>query len=479
VDIDDFEFAFDCQSSDEIQRHSFGRGGFDDEEEFDTNVSCAKCLPPGYDEEQARKAQHTHREIAVKNLSSHAAHKNHIHHEVKTLSSSAAVHGSHTHHQKAVKNHSHPKAVAKRHNHHEVAVSGVKLSSVGQAERKAEASKKAETKRKSNEDPSTPPANVTKFGPGNCVATWRDEKTGHCIMQTDCAGQNTVNYNFQLICKEEVNTSEVHAVNETHASLVRHSFGDNSFEAKETFDTLIECDECLSPDTVPMDANEEKTLPELVKELKVAVGDVKEGMKNVKEDVKTLNTKVLGEEGKGEAEETKAEEGKAEEAEEEEGKAEEAKEEEGKAEEAKEEEGKAEEAKSLVAFKKNRKSKTKKRKHHHAAKVKTGRVQAAKADAEATEEDVSEESKDEDAADDKSDATVHHKAKQLRGHKSHQAKKTHADDVEDSSSEASPPSSALVAETTAVVTSESHPDDYEEPNDTPSSVYVLQAELAR
>lgn len=48
-DLNHFEFAFDCVRSpgEKIQTHSFGTGGFEAEEEFDTDVKCQKCTPPG------------------------------------------------------------------------------------------------------------------------------------------------------------------------------------------------------------------------------------------------------------------------------------------------------------------------------------------------------------------------------------------------------------------------------------------------
>merc|ERR1711937_1005201 len=44
VDTSKFEFAFDCLSSAGLlQKHSFGFGGFDDIEEYDTAVKCKEC----------------------------------------------------------------------------------------------------------------------------------------------------------------------------------------------------------------------------------------------------------------------------------------------------------------------------------------------------------------------------------------------------------------------------------------------------
>merc|ERR1719235_2223553 len=181
----------------------------------------------------------------------------------------------------------------KSHAHHEVVVVGVKLSSAGQAELKAQATKKNAAKiqstsktkddekkddekkddeKKDDEEPPAKkddeksPANVTKFGPGDCVSTWRDEKTGTCIVQTACGGQNTEDHMFGLICKK----------GEGPGSLVRHTFGKDSFAEKETFDTLITCDECHSMGYVKEDPPE-KPLYEMVKDLASVVGAVKTG----------------------------------------------------------------------------------------------------------------------------------------------------------------------------------------------------------
>merc|ERR1712118_544727 len=136
VDLSKFEFAFYCELSGQIQRHSFGIGGFDDEDDFDTNVKCTTCLPPGaeYEEDQARRPHHAHHEVAVEKLSPHAAiHKSHIHKEVAVSKVSST-------------------AVPTKHTHHEVVVVGVKLSAAGQAEAHDEKKKNKEEEDKKGEE---------------------------------------------------------------------------------------------------------------------------------------------------------------------------------------------------------------------------------------------------------------------------------------------------------------------------------------
>jgi len=102
----------------------------------------------------------------------------------------------------------------------------------------------------------TPPASAAKFGPGRCVSVWRDGKTGHCIMHTDCDGQDTSNHTFGLVCKE---------LDWPSSLLTRHEFGKDSFAANESFDTLIQCHECLPlDDTAKEDPDLDETLPQLV-----------------------------------------------------------------------------------------------------------------------------------------------------------------------------------------------------------------------
>lgn len=59
VDTSKVEFAFDCKTpSGEVQRHSFGQGGFDETEVFDTSVQCSQCLAP----KSAHVEVHNHNE---------------------------------------------------------------------------------------------------------------------------------------------------------------------------------------------------------------------------------------------------------------------------------------------------------------------------------------------------------------------------------------------------------------------------------
>merc|ERR1740117_2417602 len=133
---------------------------------------------------------------------------------------------------------------------------------------------------------------AAKYGPGNCVETFKSTE-GHCIMKTNCKQDDIKKYEFGLVCVDKIGVP------------VRHIFGKDSFDPKETFDTLIVCDECLGLDKVPPKIAENGQLMVISKEL----GDMRGMMKDLESDVGKLNKKVLGEE-KPDAPKAKKEEAK-------------------------------------------------------------------------------------------------------------------------------------------------------------------------
>merc|ERR1712118_142919 len=115
---------------------------------------------------------------------------------------------------------------------------------------------------------------IVKYGPNSCIWTWKAKSdTGHCIMKTACEGQDISKYMFGLMCDSQ------------KEGMVRHLFGEGSFAAEESFDTLIPCDKCLA-----MDAPPDTDLSEEVKSLKQEVKDIKEGVKELDDKVSGLNT---------------------------------------------------------------------------------------------------------------------------------------------------------------------------------------------
>lgn len=299
IDLDKLEFAFDCQAGAEVQKHSFGVGGFDMVEEFDTGIKCGQCMLP----------------------------QNHKVHKV------------------------------------------VKKSAVHMVARQIA----------TQED-----ALVDKYGPGNCVESWRST-TGTCMIRTKCKSQDISKYDFGLLCVHNVTSGEN----------VRHLFGQNSFDPEEEFDTLIKCEKCLglraeATKAAAVGANvKSEDLVKKVNALVDEVGAMQTGLEKIQDDVKVLNEKVpklyTGEAKKEEEGEAKdeAKEGEAKEGEAKEG-------------EAKE---KAEEKKAELFLSHHRSARHSHQKHHQKHHQKQHGKQRHKSD---EDEDDDEDKAEDEGSDDSS-----------------------------------------------------------------------------
>jgi len=202
-DLSSFDISFECVADSGREAHSLGRGSFDEQEEYDTDIKCQECLAP------VSKAPIAHPTLAKQP-------------EGNTGVSLAAVSVSRAHENQA-----------------------------------QEPSPKAEW-----------------YGPEECVGVWRDDKSGTCIMQTDCDEDIQLNvYEFGLICMQDL-------------EMTRHIFGMDSFAHKETFSTLISCDQCKALDEY-MDGTK------AVNALTSAVKGMKDDMKNVTGEVVKLKAEVF------------------------------------------------------------------------------------------------------------------------------------------------------------------------------------------
>jgi len=271
VNLDNFEFAFDCTTpTHEVQRHSFGFGGFDEQEEFDTSVKCTICEPP--------------------------TDKHHV--LVGTGSTSKTT-------------------VDSKSGSSSASTSNTKSADDSKSKKSAEADKKKENdgdKKKENDGFfdkafSGFERKVVKYGPDECVSTYRNN-AGHCVMETKCEKENINDYEFGLICVDK--TGEP----------VRHVFGKNSFDPEESFDTLIACDKCLGLDDMADDASLEKQVEGMTKEVK----DMATKLEKLEENVVKLNKKagIKKEEKKDDKKEEKKEDKKEEKKEDKKGEAEKA-----------------------------------------------------------------------------------------------------------------------------------------------------------
>jgi len=147
-DLSQTEFAFNCfgEGGDGgIVRHSFGMGGFDAQEEFDTEVKCDRCGKASPVDSKATDADSS-KEISTPNLPAQ------------------------------------PVRAPVSSNNDARTASG--FWSVSQK----------------REDVSM---DAVRYGPNSCVSTYKNEK-GHCIMQTACQKVDTSNYNFGLVCVDRI-----------------------------------------------------------------------------------------------------------------------------------------------------------------------------------------------------------------------------------------------------------------------------------
>jgi len=121
---------------------------------------------------------------------------------------------------------------------------------------------------------------LSKFGPDNCISTWRNED-GHCEIKTHCKEQVMSKYAVQFLCIDD------------GGEKVRHKFAPGSFDEEEQFDTLIECKQCLAEKQEqleimgdePRGSHGKKVKPEQEQDSDASAGAP---LKMLKEEVKSL-----------------------------------------------------------------------------------------------------------------------------------------------------------------------------------------------
>mmetsp|Transcript_40948 Transcript_40948/g.73620 ORF Transcript_40948/g.73620 Transcript_40948/m.73620 type:complete len:415 (-) Transcript_40948:148-1392(-) len=241
-DISNVEFAFDCEQDEvadeegtEITRHSYGLGGFDANEDFDTQVKCARCSPPSSSTQSDSEAEEEEEQPPAR-----AA-------PVQTLrlrSNRAAAQASRSRQLRAKRA--------------QVPASKKAAGSVSFRARRAKS------------------AEGVKYGPDGCVKTYKSAK-GHCIMETSCEKSNMTDYTYGLVCVDKVGAP------------TRHLFGKGSFLPEETFNTLIACNQCLGLEEIPSDVGLTGEVLALSKDIK----HLDQMMKNMSINIQMLNTRVF------------------------------------------------------------------------------------------------------------------------------------------------------------------------------------------
>lgn len=240
ADLSKTEFGFDCSGKDGIVRHSFGEGGFDSNEEFDTDVKCDKCEIMSA-EETVAPAPKAKEEAPAAPAEEEAAAPKPVKATVPEVPAQAHV------------------ALKAKHS----AKAGAKAKIWPFTDSNVPAPVEAEPE-------------VVKYGPDGCVSTWRSAE-GHCIIQTNCKDTDVSKYDFGLVCVDKVGNP------------VRHLFGKDSFDEEETFDTLIKCDKCLGLEDIPDGVALNGEVVTMAKDIE----NLKDVMKNISINVNMLNNEVF------------------------------------------------------------------------------------------------------------------------------------------------------------------------------------------
>lgn len=315
LDTSKTEFAFDCVGTNTV-RHSFGFGGFDSQEEFDTDLKCDECNIPSpadaatpavpvasapnhtstkSDEQPVKPPASVKQGSNPKKPKARAEARS----QVKPIKLSASVkHGADTQKRKAradstsklkaqavaapaakpvkpigsVKHGSNAQELHDSNDNHTVSVSATKAQTalkIWGASTSEERSKKKKTKPDATKE-------IVKFGPNGCVSVYKSEE-GHCIMSTECTGSDTSNYEYGLVCVDKM------------GSPVKHLFGKDSFDPVESFDTLIKCNMCLGLEDVP----DQVALAGEVATLAKSLAGIKTAITNMSVNLQMLNKEVF------------------------------------------------------------------------------------------------------------------------------------------------------------------------------------------
>mmetsp|Transcript_105047 Transcript_105047/g.186102 ORF Transcript_105047/g.186102 Transcript_105047/m.186102 type:complete len:566 (-) Transcript_105047:79-1776(-) len=299
-DVSSFDFSFLCVKRPAGQEiHSLGVGSFDQVEEFDTEVSCDQCLPPivtsavklavGAPPRRSTAKVVTAARTQVPVLKGRAQLAN----EARKRSTASVKMPSHQKTQlgaRGTKGQAPRKLPSPQTSQLGAGGQAKKASQLGVSRPGKKAASFLEKDSLAARDPSLEnlesdgddsqpdiPEKAEHYGPASCVAVWRNDTTGHCVMQTDCDQPAALSiYEFGLVCVDQGD------------EMTKHVFGTDSFKLKERFDTLIECQECLALDEY---TNGDKAIKQLAKEVQEMEGD----LMTVGQGVTRLNAEVMKE----------------------------------------------------------------------------------------------------------------------------------------------------------------------------------------
>jgi len=240
ANLSNVEFAFVCFNPGTTvphALHSFGRGGFAAEEEFDTEIPCTQCA-------SVDTAFSTGGPVVRAALQSLAKSGE----ESQEVAEKATPRD--------------PVESPKEANLREPVESPKEAPPREPVESPLSSGETGELRE-------AKPAEAAFYGPKNCIATFRSPSYGTCIIQTRCIGADLSAFNVGVTCLD------------ASAAYSRYLFGRGVFEAEEIFDTRIECELCLGvgdgdPATQQLTGALPKQLLEDVSSLKSEVQLLKE-----------------------------------------------------------------------------------------------------------------------------------------------------------------------------------------------------------
>lgn len=116
------------------------------------------------------------------------------------------------------------------------------------------------------------PGQAAYFGPSSCIITFRSP-SGSCIIQTRCEEHQLAGFNVGVTCLD------------SGGGYARYLFGKDSFHSQETFDTRIQCQQCLGVGADRTAAQMHGTLPKGIVD---NVNSLKKEVQMLRDEVKNL-----------------------------------------------------------------------------------------------------------------------------------------------------------------------------------------------
>jgi len=274
IDNSKTEFAFNCVGKENIERHSFGFGGFDANEEFDTGIVCDRC-------EKATPVEALSQPEVQAGRKSASPTKPAVTNPPKSMPGAIQPAAKESGAIKPVNPKSKPgegtgaKPVNLKTERNWF---GQPVQAASGAVRPLAAIPEVHDVVKDiiGDQEKDPEPQVVKYGPSSCVSVYKN-KAESCVMATDCKQAEISNYEFGLVCVDKVGAA------------VKHLFGKGSFDGTEIFDTQIRCDQCLGLESVTHSVN----LTVEVARMKKDLSGLKDLLSSISSSVQKLNDKVF------------------------------------------------------------------------------------------------------------------------------------------------------------------------------------------